>query len=143
MNTELWKQVRFFNSSEFDSKSLDGKDTGNLMKPRLVFALDALRGLIGKPMSISSGYRTKSHNKSVGGAPLSAHLTGEAVDVSWSNLSLEDKKELLETVRKLGFTGIGIAKSFVHLDIKPRIASWRYVPSGQIAVALGQEADWV
>lgn len=143
MNPQLWAQVRFFKQSEFDSKSSDGAGTGANMHPRVVFAVDALRGLIEKPLKITSGYRTESHNKAVGGAPKSAHLTGEAVDISTASLSKKQKIELVGYMRRLGFTGIGIGRSFIHGDIKARVASWRYVTGGQVAIPVGQEALWL
>lgn len=36
----------------------------------------------GKPLHVSSGYRTVEHNKAIGGAPHSNHLTGKACDFS-------------------------------------------------------------
>ena len=42
--------------------------------------LDAVRKLLGKPILISSGYRSPALNKAVGGAATSTHLTGQAVD---------------------------------------------------------------
>lgn len=145
MNPALWSQVRFFSRKEFDSRDKDGSGvgTGDNMHPRVVFMLDALRGLVGKVLGISSGYRTKAHNKAEGGAPASAHLTGEAADVKWSHLTREEKVLVIDLARKLGFTGIGIGVTFIHLDTKPRIASWRYTAKGMVKVPVGQEINWV
>jgi hypothetical protein len=38
------------------------------------------------PISINSGYRTKTHNSEVGGANNSQHLYGQAADISCVNL---------------------------------------------------------
>lgn len=145
MNPELWKQVRFFKENEFDSKDKDGsgKGTGENMQPRVVFMLDALRGILKRSMTINSGYRTESHNKSVGGAPKSAHLTGEAVDIGTVGWTHEQKRDLTIYARMLGFNGIGVAKNFIHLDIKPRVASWRYTDKGQVCIPLGDEHKWL
>lgn len=43
--------------------------------------LDPLRVLYGKPIIVSSGYRSPKLNKAVGGASSSQHLTGQAADI--------------------------------------------------------------
>lgn len=48
-------------------------------------SLQALRGLIGKPMIVLSGYRSPEHNRRVGGAPGSKHMDGKAFDISMAN----------------------------------------------------------
>lgn len=42
--------------------------------------LEGVRQLLGRPILISSGYRSKALNKAVGGSPSSAHLSGHAAD---------------------------------------------------------------
>lgn len=42
--------------------------------------LEVVRGILGKPMHISSGYRCPELNQLVGGSSHSAHMTGCAVD---------------------------------------------------------------
>lgn len=42
--------------------------------------LEEVRALLGRPMSIDSGYRCPDLNKAVGGASNSAHMTGYADD---------------------------------------------------------------
>lgn len=44
------------------------------------YCLQPIREKIGKPMIISSGYRSEKVNKLVGGAPNSQHLKGQAAD---------------------------------------------------------------
>lgn len=44
--------------------------------------LDPARRILGKPIYISSGYRSQILNKAVGGVPNSKHLCGLAADVS-------------------------------------------------------------
>ena len=43
--------------------------------------LQPLRDGLGKPVIITSGYRTPEHNKNVGGVPTSQHLYGQAADI--------------------------------------------------------------
>lgn len=48
----------------------------------LLDRLNILRGIWGKPMVITSGYRNPERNAAVGGAKNSAHLFCQAVDIS-------------------------------------------------------------
>lgn len=75
-----------------------------VITPELVtFAqmIQELRFWYGKPMNVTSWYRTKSFNSLCGGSPNSAHLDGRAVDIiiqecdyyelteAWENICLE------------------------------------------------------
>jgi uncharacterized protein YcbK (DUF882 family) len=90
--------------------------------------LQVLRDAIGEPVFISgSGYRTPEHNKKVGGAPKSQHLTASAADISVKSLTpkqLAAKIERLIKDRKMKQGGIGIYPGFVHYDIRGRAARW-------------------
>ena len=57
--------------------------------------LDPLRERYGKPIRVTSGYRSKLVNERVGGAPTSQHTKGEAVD-----FVCEDMKTAFEIIRK-------------------------------------------
>ena len=46
----------------------------------LLLRLNAFRALYGRPMICTSGYRTETNNRKVGGAKNSAHLYGQAAD---------------------------------------------------------------
>jgi zinc D-Ala-D-Ala carboxypeptidase len=149
MMQHLWTYVRNFNRSEFACKCGTAPETADLMNPRLVFALDSLRALVGRPFIINSAYRTEAWNKLQKGAPASAHLEGLAVDIKTSaggnfrKFTDLEKKDLLLYARKLGFTGIGISPSFVHLDMRARHASWRYQGARTIAIPLGDEIKYI
>jgi hypothetical protein len=47
---------------------------------RLAKMLEKVRGLLKKPIHISSGYRSPALNARIGGSPRSAHLDGRAAD---------------------------------------------------------------
>ncbi len=112
------------------------------MSPRVVLALDALRGLLGRSIVINSAMRTPDWNRQQGGAPASAHLTGEAVDIGTARWTPEQRRDLMLYARKLGFNGIGVANAFIHLDVKPRIAAWRYQGNRTIAIPVGDEVEY-
>lgn len=53
--------------------------------------LDPIREAWGKPIIITSGYRSDALNKAVGGSKTSAHRYGLAVDVVPQNMAVFDK----------------------------------------------------
>ena len=55
--------------------------------------LDPLRGKYGKPIRVSSGYRSAILNRSVNGATSSQHRLGEAADITVG--SKEENRKLL------------------------------------------------
>lgn len=95
--------------------------------------LDCLRGAMGIPFTINSGYRTPDHNKKVGGAAGSPHVRGMAADISTRGWTQQQRWQFLELARDMGFRGIGIAPTYIHVDTMKRasrLAAWRYAPNG-------------
>lgn len=136
-----WENVQHFKQSEFDSPDLKGSGAG--MDPAFIYRLDALRCLVDKAFRINSGYRTPARNKVVGGEPGSAHLTGHAVDISTSGWTKQQRRDLIIYARRLGFNGIGIGSSYIHVDTLPRKAAWVY-PNGRYrTVPMSKELEYV
>lgn len=88
-------------------------------------ALETYRGKVG-PVSVVSGCRCPTHNKSVGGASASQHMAGKATDVP-AALTVASVKALRV------FTGIGYKSSngrVCHVDTRPGSTSspttWAY-----------------
>jgi uncharacterized protein YcbK (DUF882 family) len=121
--------------SDFTKAEFDCKHTGeNQMKHSFLAKLQALRSAYGKPITISSGYRSLEHpiEKS---KPLKngAHPTGLAADI---RVDRADAYRLLKLALELEFTGIGINQKaygrFIHLDtiesnpLQPRPTIWSY-----------------
>lgn len=106
------KLTKNFNSSEFDSP--DKKDSGMLIDLKLVYLLQSMRDLIGEPLIITSGYRTKEHNLKIGGVSNSSHLTGNAVDIKCNNSELRFK--IIDAAIEVGFKRIEVAPFHIHLD---------------------------
>lgn len=142
MTDELWTQIRYFKPTERGLASKDKPDSYNMLQVRPMFALDALRGVLGHSISINSGYRTPEHNNAVGGAPRSQHLDGNAFDVSTKGWTKDQRANLIKYARKLGFTGVGIAQTFVHIDMAPRTAAWIYVNGKQVGIPLTDELNY-
>ena len=63
--------------------------------------LNPLREKFGKPIRITSGFRSPELNKAVGGKPTSQHIKGEAVDIT--AIDKADNKELFELCKTLNF----------------------------------------
>ncbi|WP_319760373.1 D-Ala-D-Ala carboxypeptidase family metallohydrolase [Maridesulfovibrio sp.] len=87
------------------------------LDPYLLEKLDAARSLAGVPFKINSGYRCAAHNESVGGKSNSSHLGGYAVDIAVEGSP--QRAEILRGLVMAGFERIGIAKTFIHVDIDP------------------------
>lgn len=83
---------------------------------------EALQTAFGKQLVITSGFRDPKTNADAGGVKGSQHIHGDAIDVDWSNLSEEERVRFIQTASAIGFTGIGIYKNHVHLDIGNRRA---------------------
>lgn len=117
--------MKYFQYEEFDSPDIQG--SGQLMSKELLSKLDMIREEYGKPIHINSGYRTEAHNEKVGGKPASSHLKGLAADVACK--SSRDRFELVNLFIKHGIDRIGIASSFIHVDIdksKSNNVIWTY-----------------
>lgn len=117
--------MKYFKLKEFDSPDEPG--SGKHMNKEIVHMLDAVRKKFGKSIKINSGYRTVARNKKIGGVADSSHLKGLAADISCSNSV--DRFKLLNLLLEVGFNRIGIAKSFIHVDIdknKSQNVIWGY-----------------
>ena len=88
--------------------------------------LQALRRALGRPVVINSGYRSERHNNAVGGSPTSQHRLGKAFDIALRGpMAARDieRDELIVEALAVGFTGIGLYDTFVHVDTGPK-RSW-------------------
>lgn len=139
----FWPHIRYFKPREKGLFSPDQPDSGLLLQPQLMFRLDALRGLMGKPFRINSGYRSATHNAKVGGAPRSPHKLGLAVDLNTVGWSREERAQLVRAARLVGFRGIGIEAGYIHLDVQTRDAAWIYRDGKRPPIPVGQEAEFV
>jgi len=80
----------------------------------LVEDLTKLRRVVGMPFIVTSGVRCKYWNDKVGGSDSSLHLLGEAVDFKVAGGAF--MYMVVKLAPLFGFFGIGINKSFIHLD---------------------------
>lgn len=104
--------MKNFKTAEFDSP--DEKGSGCLMDREFLQMLDKARDIAGVPFKITSGYRSYSHNRKVGGVPKSSHRLGMACDIACSNS--RHRFKIVNALMLAGFNRIGIAKNFIHVD---------------------------
>ena len=111
-----------FTVAEFASK--DGSRVV-IINPKLPEYLQKARDHFGKPMIITSGYRTTSHNMKVGGVSNSQHVFGNAADVYIPGVSVTDLYNYFCDIAGNG-CGIGIYDTFVHFDVRPTKSRFDY-----------------
>jgi len=117
--------VKYFEYEEFDSPDIQG--SGQLMDTKLLNMIDEAREIYGKPIRVTSGYRTEAHNRKVGGVDSSSHLKGLAIDVAC--VRSDDRFKILNALLEVGFNRIGVASTFIHVDIdkdKSQNVIWTY-----------------
>ena len=88
--------------------------------------LDEAREYAGIPFAINSAYRSPTHPLSIKN-PTSSHIKGLAVDISVKDSKTRFK--VLDALIAVGFTRIGIASSFIHVDMdfdKSQGVIWTY-----------------
>ena len=82
----------------------------------MVQILEMLRKKLEKPIIITSGYRTPTHNAKVGGAKYSYHMRGQAVDIKVGGISTKRVAKELDKI--VDGCGIIVYDSWVHFDVR-------------------------
>ena len=107
----------------------DGSDA-IMIDQTLVVLLQAIREHFGKPVTITSGYRTAAHNTAVGGAKSSQHLLGRAADIQVQDTDPLAVAAYAESLMP-GWGGVGRypvkpgrARGWVHVDTRPAKSRW-------------------
>ena len=105
-----------------------------LIDSDLVALLQKIRDHFGAAVNINSAYRTATHNKKEGGSPNSQHLYGKAADI-WisgvSPLAIAQYAEYLQPTKG----GIGVYKSFCHVDVRSWRSRWDNRSGKQVVVS--------
>lgn len=117
-------------SDNFTSKEFDCQGSGccskTIINEQLVEYLQKIREHFGKPITITSGYRCATHNRSVGGATGSRHTKGDAADIVVSGVT---PREVAQYAESIGIKGIGLYETnadghFVHIDTRTSKSFW-------------------
>ena len=117
------------NFTVYEFRCRDGSDVV-MIDESLVVLLQCIREHFGKPITITSGYRTGTHNTAVGGSRSSQHLLGKAADIQVAGVSVEDVVAYAESLMPAwGGVGrypvkAGRAKGWVHVDTRPNKSRW-------------------
>lgn len=108
----ITSKYKYFNLTEKTGSSGTIAD----LSPKLVEMLDKAREIAGIPFSITSGYRTKDKNESVGGVEGSSHTERLAVDIRARNSN--EHYLITKGLIGAGFTRISRKyPSHIHCDI--------------------------
>lgn len=95
----------------------DGSDVV-FVAPSLVDILEAIRVHFGRPVKVTSGYRTVSYNASIkNSSKKSQHCNGLAADIKVEG---HTPKEVYDYACSLlgDHGGVGIYNTFVHVDVR-------------------------
>ena len=112
---------KFFARKEFKCKC--NKCDYSTVDAELLTVITDVREHFGKPVVINSGHRCPAHNKAVGGAANSIHMTGKAADIRVSGVSPDTVHAYL-TKKYPGKYGIGKYNSFTHIDTRDYCSRW-------------------
>ena len=114
-----YKLSRNFTLQEAQSQDLDPIVW---LHPSVIVLVQTLRDEFGR-IQINSWYRSKSHNKAIGGVNNSKHTWGLAVDIKPIDADLNlIKRRVLE----MNIGGVGFYDTFVHLDVFGTKRFWNY-----------------
>ena len=110
----------FFSSAETKCKC--GCDIDNVAS-QLLNKLDHTRSIYGEAITLSSCCRCIDHNDAVGGSPTSSHITTSQSKSTAADIVCKDSEArygLITALLEAGFTRIGIADGFLHVDVDNR-----------------------
>lgn len=118
-----------FSSFEFECKCKNCKQ--QMIDTDLIDKIQNIRNILQIPLQISSGYRCPAHQEELKhqgytvAVGTSTHTQGIAADILLP--TKEADKERLLTLCRINFSSVGIAKTFVHVDLRSeRRRFWVY-----------------
>ena len=117
-------------SKDFKVKEFACKGNGCCEKVKidteLAEYLQKIRDHFGVPVVINSAYRCTLHNRVIGGASKSKHLSGMAADIAVKGIK---PSEVAKYAESIGILGIGLYETasdgyFVHIDTRKNKSFW-------------------
>ena len=116
-----------FRLSEFECKC--DKEHEHMISRMLIINLQKFRDLLNAiaynmgekeeiKIRINSAYRCAEHNHIIGGAKDSKHVKGIAADLKIIGFKSINYHKAGMLARSIGYTGIGIYDTFVHVDVR-------------------------
>lgn len=112
---------KYFKRKEFACRCGCGTST---VDAELLQVVTDVREYFGSPVVITSGHRCSNHNRRVGGAASSMHMTGKAADIKVKGKDASAIASYLEHKYPDKY-GIGRYNSFTHIDVRDGKARWR------------------
>jgi len=113
--------------SEFDSRT----ETVPKALQDNVFALaqrlQVIRSHLGKPIDITSGWRSPEHNLEIGGARRSMHLWASGADIQVEGMAPRELAQEIEFLMDEGLVpggGIGVYSAHTHVDFRGHVTKW-------------------
>lgn len=125
------KLTAHFRVREFRCK--DGSDA-ILIDEKLPRLLEQIRVYAENAVTITSAYRTASHNIKVGGSRSSYHVKGQAADIITKGRTVE---QIAKFAQAIGAGGVGLytKQNFVHVDTRATRYYWKNTGSGDRKVS--------
>lgn len=117
----------FAESNEQDPTGLVNWRSGvdRRVNPELIEKVGIIARKFGKPLTITSGYRSPTYNARVGGAKRSQHMLGNAVDISGAAFTNQERLQLVALASAEGVNGIGVYNDkSLHFDLRDYKAAW-------------------
>lgn len=134
-NYYTWKKgenislSKYFSTKEFTCHCSFPDCVNQRISRELVAKLGDVRRELNKPLVVTSAYRCFKHQSFLRSAGIntvvakaSQHELGNAADV----VPADGKMEGLETICAKFFYSIGLAKDFLHLDLRKGFRRWKY-----------------
>jgi hypothetical protein len=79
--------------------------------------MQRIRSIFGEPLIVTSWYRPKEYNKTIGGAENSYHVRGLACDFQVRNMHINDAKDALKPhLERLNIRMEDIKGNWIHID---------------------------
>lgn len=94
------------------------------MSERFLLRLNSARHMAGVPFLLNSAFREVDYEKAHGRSGKGFHTKGRAVDIRC--LDSECRWRIINAATACGLNGIGIAKTFIHLDDRDVPKIWLY-----------------
>jgi uncharacterized protein YcbK (DUF882 family) len=78
----------------------------------------------GRPMTVTSGYRSLAYNRAIGSTDGSLHVQFRACDVSMQGITPRQLRDWFDLHAESGKLGLGLYNTFVHIDTRGTRARW-------------------
>lgn len=116
LKKDFWEGMRYFTREEMRCPC--GECGGFPSEPseKLMRIAESVRSSLGTVMDVSSGVRCTAHNRAVGGAANSRHLSGRAMDVRARGRTTSQLLSILRAQPGVAYS-YAIDDSYVHFDV--------------------------